>query len=324
MLNKFLNNGNEGKNNWWRYLITIILSWGVAEIIAGFTLGFLIASYFIASGNFDINYFINYIMDYESNINLFFIMTFFSFSFSMLFLFFSLKLIHKRDFMSLVNISKKYDEFSGKTINWIKRVRWRQIIKGALIWLVFLIVMLLISIILDPSGFNINFNIGNLYLTILLFILAIPIQVLFEELFFRGYINQGLSLKIKSPIIVILISSFVFSLGHIINGGTDPIFMVSNIVITFMMGMIFSVATLATNGIEWAVGAHLINNFFAFIISSSEGSFGSFETIIQSTNLTDPLIDFIFSVIALLIFAIILFFYKKEKILKGLDTKHNL
>jgi hypothetical protein len=97
--------------------------------------------------------------------------------------------------------------------------------------------------------------------------------------------------------------------------------MVSNVLTTFIIGMIWCVATLTTNGIEWAFGAHLINNFFAFVISSSEGSIGSFETLIQSNVPTDPFLDLIFSTIILLIFAVILFFYKKENILIGLGIK---
>jgi len=223
--------------------------------------------------------------------------------------------------MSLVNFSEKYDEFSGKTITWVKRIRWNLMLKGALIWLAFIIVTSLISFAMDPGNFYINFNIENLYLIILLFILAIPIQVLFEELFFRGYLNQGLSLKIKSPIIVILISSLVFSIGHIINGGLDPIFMISNIIVTFIVGMIFSIATLATNGIEWAVGAHFANNLFAFLISSSEASLGNFETIVQTKISGNPLSELIFYLIFLLVFSAILFFYKKESILKGLGIE---
>ena len=318
MINKFLNNVNEGENSIWRYLITIALTWIVSNLIAGFLLVILIVFYFISTGNLDPIAMVDYINNFDSNAILLLSMTFIIASFSMTFLFISMKYIHKRDFFSLFNFSKKYDEFSGKAVSWTKRIRWNFMLKGALIWSIFLIVLLLIQFILSPETLYLNFNIENFYLIILLFILAIPIQVLFEELFFRGYLNQGLSLKIKNPLIIILISSFVFSLGHIINGGMDPIFMVSNVLITFIIGIIFSVATLTTNGIEWAVGAHLANNFFAFIISSSEGSLGNFETIIQSTTPIDPLWELIFSLIVFSIFAVILFFYKKEKILKAL------
>jgi len=318
MINEFLNNVYDGKNNWWRYLITIFLSWIASNLIAAFFFVFLVFFYFIFTGNQDINIIIDFIGSYDSNIIVFFEITFLVISFSLIFLYISVKFIHDRDFMSLINISRKYDEFSGKAISLVNRIRWGLVLKGALIWLSFLLIILLISFSLNPEIFYLNLNIENFYLVIFLFLLAIPIQVLFEELFFRGYLIQGLSIKIKSPIIVILISSIIFSLGHILNGGSDPIFMITNIVDTFIVGMILCVATLATNGIEWAVGAHFANNFFAFLITSSEGSIGSFETMIQTTVAPDPLLDLIVSTITLLIFAGILFFYKKEKILRGL------
>ena len=321
MINKFLNNVNNGKNNWWRYLISIILTLLVSGIIAGFFLLLVIIVFFIYSGNFNINTINDLLLSYNSNIIFFFILTFFSISFSLIFLFISLKFIHKRDFMSLVNFSAKYDEFSRKAITLLKRIRWNLMLKGALIWLAFLLVSFLIGFIIDPGNYYLNLNINDLFLIILLFMLSIPIQVLFEELFFRGYINQALSLIIKKPIIIIIISSLLFSIGHVINGGMNPIFMVSNVLITFIGGIILSVATLATDGIEWAVGAHFANNLFAFLITSSEGSIGNFETIVQLTVQPDPFWDLIFSTAFLLVFAVILFFYKKEKIMKVFISK---
>lgn len=319
-MNKFLNNVNEGENNLWRYFITIILSFILSNIIAGFLLGFGIILYSISTGNMDINVIMDFIENYDSNLIFLFIMVFVTILFSMIFLFISLKFIHKRDFMSLFNVSKKYDEFTGKTINWFNRIRWNRILKGILVWLAFLLLLDFISYIIEPTSYSINFNIDNFYLIIFLFLLAIPIQVTFEELFFRGYLNQGLSLKIKSPLIIILISSSVFSLGHIANGGMEPIFMIQNLVISLIIGIIFSVATLVDNGIELAIGAHFINNFYAFLIHSAEGSLGNFETIIQTTE-GDPAMSLVFSTIAILIFGLILFIYKKEDIIKVLTNK---
>jgi len=245
---------------------------------------------------------------------------FVTFLFSMAFLFMSVKFIHKRNFMSLVNVLEKYDEISGKTISWINRIRWKQISKGALIWLAFLLVMEAISYLTAPSAYSLNFSMDNFYLIIILFILAVPIQITFEELFFRGYLNQGLSLKIKSPIIIILISSIIFALGHIANGGMEPIFMIENVLFTFVFGFILSIATLVDNGIELAIGAHFINNFYAFLIHSSEGSLGSFQTLIQ-VNGGNPMLDFILSILVVLIFGVALFIYKKKEIIKVLTDK---
>lgn len=43
--------------------------------------------------------------------------------------------------MSLGNVSRKYDEFSGKAISWFNRIRWKKVLKGALIWSLHLLIM---------------------------------------------------------------------------------------------------------------------------------------------------------------------------------------
>ncbi len=319
MSNKFLNNVQEGENSWWRYLLTILLTWGLSNIISGFFLAILLIFYMFSSGNLSVDFLMQLVNNLESDPILLFSSIFISFSLSLVFFIISMKAFHKRTMMSLVNVSEKYDVY-GKSISWIKRVRWNKLLKGAGIWLAFLLILEVISYISNPNDFAFNFNDG-IYLMVLLFIIAIPIQVTFEELFFRGYLNQAISIKIKNPIIIILISSVIFSLGHIFNGGDNLIYMIQNVSITFIVGMIFSVATLVTEGIELAIGAHLINNFFSFIIHTSEGSLGGLDTVVQSSASTDPWLELLFTIFAFLIFSLIMFLYKKEKILKALDIK---
>jgi len=317
MTNRFLENGAEGKNNWWVYLITIISSWILSNIIAVLLFVFIMVFYFLSSGNFDINAMLNSLTNVESDPILFFLLIFLSFTISTIILLFCVKYLHKKSLMSLINTSKIKD-VSGKTISWYKRIRWDRFLKGIVLWSVFLVIMLFIQYIINPNSFIFNFNINNVLFMILLFIIAIPIQVTFEELFFRGYLLQGLSLKIKSPIIIILISSIIFSIGHVLNGGDNPIFMIQNVSITFIIGIILCGFTLVDKGIELAIGVHLANNFFAFIINSSEGSIGSFNSIIQTVE-TDPIITFLFEIVSLLIFAFVLFLYKKEDVLTALN-----
>lgn len=319
MINKFLNIVNKGENSWWRYIFTIFLTWGISNLLGGIILAIGLMGYFVLTGNLDIIAIIELMERFDSNIIFFFISTFVIISISFIFLFISMKYIHKREFMSIVNISGKYDEFSGQVINWFNRIRWKKVLNGTLIWSIYLIVMLAIYYIMDPSAMYFNINIDNLLLIIILFFISIPIQVTFEELFFRGYLNQGIALKIKSPIIVILISSLIFSLGHVANGGFDWIFMVSNVVFSFIIGVIFSIATLVDNGIEFAVGAHFANNFFAFLIFSPDENIGNVGTFISST-ISDPQMELIISVLSLLILGLILFLYKKQEVIRSLKS----
>ena len=300
MTNKFLDNARQGKNNFWRYFLTFIMSFGVAEFVSIFyVLIFIVFQHLFTGGN-------------GSERVVYFIIIFFSFSISAIFLLLLLEVLHKRNIMSLVNTVEKYDAF-GRTKTWIERIRWSRFFKGFLIWSIFLIIIETVAYLLDPVGFTLNYDLGNFFVLFILFLIAIPIQVSFEELFFRGYLNQGLSLKIKNPIIIIAISSLIFGFAHFFNA--DNLFsQILYVYFAFMVGFIWSIMTLLDNGIEWSTGAHLANNFFAFVIIGGEGSIDNFGTLF-SIKESDPLIGAIFSTVTFFTFLIILIAYKKDKIL---------
>jgi len=300
MSNKFLNNVKHGKNDFWRYLLTSIMSFGVSEFIAIFYLVIFIVFQQVLIGNSD------------SEMVIYFIIIFFSFSASTIFLLVFLEVAHKRNIMSLINSVEKYDVY-GRVRSWKERIRWNRFFKGILIWSIFLIIIETVSYLLYPDDFILNWDLANFFSLFLLFLIAIPIQVSFEELFFRGYLNQGLSLKIKNPIIIITISSLVFGFAHLLNGN-DILSMILCVYSAFIVGIIWSIITLLDNGIEWSTGAHLANNFFAFVIIGGEGAIDNFGTLF-SVKGSDPIFGIFFSTITLLGFLVILILYKKDKIL---------
>jgi len=301
MTNKFLNNGKVGKNNFWRYAVTSVMSFGVSEIVVIFYLLIFTLVYQLLMGN------------YGSDMVIYFIIIFFTFSASTIFLLIFLEFLHKRSVMSIVNTIDKYDVY-GKSKSWIKRIRWKRFFKGFLIWSIFLIIIQTVTFIFYPEDFTFNWDLTSFFFLFILFLIAIPIQVTFEELFFRGYLNQGLSLKIKNPIIIITISSVIFGLGHLYQG--NEILSISFAFYSaFIVGLIWSIMTLLDNGIEWSTGAHLANNFFAFAIIGGEGSTDNFGTLF-SVRGSDPLFWVILSTLTLFGFLIILILLKREKILK--------
>ena len=299
MRNKFLDNAKHGKNDFWRYLVTSLMSFGVAEFVAAFYLVIFIVFQQVLIGNY-------------SDMVVYFIIIFFSFSVFTIFLLIFLEFLHKRNVMSLVNTVEKYDVF-GRTKSWVKRIRWNRFFKGFLIWSIFMIIMEAISYIFYPEDFIFNWDLKNFLSLFLLFLIAIPIQVSFEELFFRGYLNQGLSLKIRNPMVVITISSLAFGFAHLLNG-EDAISMMFYVYFAFIVGFVWSIYTLLDNGIEWSTGAHLANNFFAFVIIGGEGSVDNFGTLFLIKG-TDPVFGIILSTLAFFGFLVALLIFKKDKIL---------
>ena len=59
MHNLFLDNGSNGKNNWWRYLLTIIISWGGGILATGVLVAVLMLAFIYMVPNtfyqFDLN-----------------------------------------------------------------------------------------------------------------------------------------------------------------------------------------------------------------------------------------------------------------------------
>jgi membrane protease YdiL (CAAX protease family) len=300
MANKFLDNVKEGKNDFWRYALTSLMSFGIAEFVSVFYI--IIFSIFQTS-----------IWNFESDMVTNFIAIFISFSMSAIFLLLLLEVLHKRNIMSLVNSVEKYDVF-GRVKSWVDRIQWNRFFKGFLIWSIFLIAIEIVAYLFYPEDFILNWDLGNFFSLFLLFLIAIPIQVTFEELFFRGYLNQGLSLKIKNPIIVITISSLLFGFAHLLNGD-NAISMFLYVYSAFIVGIIWSIITLLDNGIEWSTGAHLANNFFAFVIIGGEGSIDNFGTLFLVKD-SDLIAGIFFSTVTLVGFLIILILYKRDKILK--------
>ena len=111
------------------------------------------------------------------------------------------------------------------------------------------------------------------YLPFALFALVLtPLQAGFEEVFFRGYILQGLILLTRNKLVLALATAMVFVLPHLPN--PEPwAYGVGWYVLEIMsIGILFAILTLLDGGIELAVGFHAMNNLFIGLIANLEVS----------------------------------------------------
>jgi membrane protease YdiL (CAAX protease family) len=312
MVSEFLNNVYKGKNGWKGYTTTILLTMFLNSFVAIYYLFFLLGFYIL------INIFDPISNPITGNIY-YFLSMFLTTGLAFLFLILSINVFHKRDIFSLINTSKKYN-FRGKPIEWYNRIRWNKFFKGVIIWSIFMIITIFVPYFIDPSKFVLNFHLTQFITLIILLFLTIPIQASFEELFFRGYLNQGLSLKIKRPVIIIIISSLVFGLGHIVNGGIEPISMFLNTFSAFLFGIIASLTTLVDDGIEFSSGVHITNNIFAFsILGNVEGD--NFGTLLIQTAPMNFYFELFWAIIPLMLFLLILIVFRYDEIKKVLKKR---
>ena len=212
------------------------------------------------------------------------------------------RVIHKRKFISLINLDSK--------------VNWMKILKGASIWFIILGLFTFVSFLLSPESYKFTFNPNTFGILLLITILGIPIQASFEEIFFRGYLMQGFGLLTKKPIIPLLATSILFAILHGANGVNSLInvFIVLQILI---VGLMLGIIALGENRIETAMGVHIANNMFAFlIVSSSDEVVGGLPSIftLPPSTLPDLYMGLLTTIIAVIITLTVVFWGKKDKL----------
>ncbi len=99
--------------------------------------------------------------------------------------------------------------------------------------------------------------------TVLLVLLWSIFVALAEETFFRGIILS--LLKSKSLVLAIILSSFLFSLGHLANlaGGADPIATLGQVLFAFSFGLVAAIITLYTQSLLVPILLHFAHNTIA-------------------------------------------------------------
>jgi membrane protease YdiL (CAAX protease family) len=291
----FLDNASGSKNSWWRYLLTIILTWPVpmAVSIAIFIPVFMLLGIIaIMTGN------PNLVDSISSNPLFELVLTGLSALISILFLYICTEFIHKRKFISLINTVCKVD--------------WRRILKGAGIWFAILTFGSLIELIIDPSSVKVTFNPNTFIFLLLLSLMVFPLQASFEELFFRGYLMQAVGVLTKKPVIPLLVTSMIFAALHFWNG-TDTITSVDIVLQVFIVGITLGIITLGENRLETAMGVHIANNIFVSVVANTaSGGFDGLPSILTSYGTPDPMMDVpVFALYALALIAVV-FWNKKD------------
>jgi membrane protease YdiL (CAAX protease family) len=98
-----------------------------------------------------------------------------------------------------------------------------------------------------------------------------PIQTTAEELFFRGYLMQGLGLINRHPLFLIGATSFLFLLPHL--GNPELQRGVVWVGLSYWLwGVFFAAITLKDDRLELAMGSHAANNLFAALFINSADS----------------------------------------------------
>ncbi|MEM7553561.1 MAG: CPBP family intramembrane glutamic endopeptidase, partial [Cyanobacteria bacterium P01_A01_bin.84] len=170
-------------------------------------------------------------------------------------IFLAVKLLHQRKFLSLVNAEAKID--------------FKRFFTGFGIWFFLGIIAATLGILLEPENIEFTFKPAEWFPLLACALLLTPIQTSTEELFFRGYIIQGLSRIAKQPFLLIVISSLLFMLPHLSNPEVQRGF-IWLALHYFSFGVFCSLITIKDNRLELALGVHAANNLFNVFITTKD------------------------------------------------------
>ncbi|QXP74784.1 CPBP family intramembrane metalloprotease [Tenacibaculum sp. AHE15PA] len=126
------------------------------------------------------------------------------FAIGLLFLFLTIKYIHKRAVKTLIT--------SRETID------WNRFWFGFITWGIVALSITLLGVFLEPEHYTWNFKPLPFFTLVAISFLFLPLQTSFEELLFRGYFMQGIgtaSLNKKFPLIVLYVLCSVLLLTYL-------------------------------------------------------------------------------------------------------------
>ncbi|MDJ0713563.1 MAG: CPBP family intramembrane metalloprotease [Prochloraceae cyanobacterium] len=307
MTKKYLKLAQLGKNQGWRYLVSITLI-----LFFWMFLGVIPYSVLLSIVLFDNNP--NTTFDEATqriegiDVIWSYITLNFAFVFFALGLYLAVLLIHKRSLLTLITPRD--------------RINWKRIIEGFSIYFVLLLAIDLINYLVFNASYQLTFEAEKFLVFLPIALILTPIQTTIEELFFRGYLIQLFGLKFNS-FLSILFSSLIFCLVHLLNpevlsSQSSLIFWIG---IYLTMGLFFAIITIKDNGLELAIATHAVNNLYVALLVNYKFSALPSPSIFLTEKLNPKT-----TLVALLIInaiAYFIFFRKKNQIEDDITNKNN-
>lgn len=294
MSTQYLTLAGVGKNDWWRYLVSIILIAFFWQVIGALPLGALVI---VLMGDNDPT--TNVELDPLKFEGVDSIWPYLAINFTilgmLLGLFLAVRFIHKRYLRTVVTP--------------LERVDWQRLLLGFGVFLLLIASATLIEALFKPGEYVVSFDARQFLLFLPVALVVTPLQAAAEELLFRGYLMQGMGLLTRSKAVPVLGSSLLFMAAHLTNPEmVEDVYLVP--VLYFLLALFLAVITIKSNSLELAIGVHAANNLFAVLVMNYENSALPAPSIFTA-NSVDPLASLVSFVVVASAFYWIVFVWRK-------------
>lgn len=250
----------EAKNEWWRYLVTLALVALAYFFLGGIPLLIVILSIRLRNGDIDIEGFSETynpeMLGIDQNVGLLLLLV------PSVLAFFTL----------LILMIKFHGQKAGNLVSYLGKIRWNRVYIGGILWLILLIAGEFIFYSLDPANYQFSWDLSKFIPLLLISLFIIPIQAWSEELLFRSYLMQGISLLTGMRILALLITSFAFGLMHLSNPEVAQFGFWATMPYYIGFGMFAGLLVIFDGGIELAFTVHAINNMYSALLVGYQSS----------------------------------------------------
>ncbi|NEV94313.1 CPBP family intramembrane metalloprotease [Psychroflexus sp. YR1-1] len=289
----FIALASKGYHEWWRYLVgtfLIFIIWQVG------TLPFIGAvSYKLAIDGGDLSSLGNYetlMGTLDSNLTFFLMLLSFAVGFFGVWLI--VRFFHNQKFKDVLTTRQYFD--------------WNRVFIGFSIVGFFIAAMTILDFTLNPDSFLWNLKWDQFLILAGIGIIMVPIQTTFEEIYFRGYLMQGIGVIFKNRWLPLILTSVGFGLLHLGNpevGKLGYVIMISYI----GTGFLLAIMALMDEGLELSIGFHAGNNLITALLVTADWTAFQTESILIYT--TEPSVGFDVLIPVLVIYPVYLFIMAK-------------
>jgi len=277
-VNTYLDLVHQGRNDWWRYVLAVLLilcMWQILGAIPSIFLLILAMANGISMGNIGTGS----LPGVDPAVS--FVVLMLASVFFVLGVYLAVRLIHRRPFRTIITPARS--------------IAWGRLFQGFGVWFVLAGLTSVVEALLYPGRYVWTPDLEHFIPFVFLALILVPIQTSAEEFFFRGYILQGVGLRVRNIWALSVISGILFMVPHFLNPEASVNYALMGLYY-FSMGAFLAYITLRDGRLELALGVHAANNLFSALFANYT------VTVMPSPSLfTVTVLDAVYSVPAALI-----------------------
>ena len=167
----------------------------------------------------------------------------------------------------LVGVRLLYGRPARSLISYTDRIDWGRLGWSFGLWLGLAMLLEGVAYLIAPENYSINLGTSWIgLLVVALFVL--PLQTSAEEVFFRGYLWQGIGLLAGVRWVPLVLTTLLFALPHLANPEAAEYGLLPALILYLGAGALLGLLTLLDDRLELALGVHAATNIFAAVFVS--------------------------------------------------------